>query len=76
MQKKMLDGMGLAIAAICFALIMPIVTYICGGIGLAKANAHIQAEPDTPTTARTICITALIITSALLFLSVVGASRY
>ena len=70
MQKKELDGMGLAIAAICFAIIMPIVTYICGGIGLAKANAQIKAEPDTPTTVRTMCITAMIITSALLFLSI------
>ena len=71
MQNKKLKGMGLAITAICFSFIMPIVTYICGGIGLSKANRQIKEEPDTPTKVKTMCISSMIITTVLLIIAVI-----
>lgn len=38
MEKKELDGFMLGVWAMVFAFIMPLITYICGGIGLAKAR--------------------------------------
>lgn len=71
MDNKKLDGFALSIVAIVFAFLMPIVCYICGGIGLHKANEQIRQDPTTPTTARTICITAMWITTGLLVLTVI-----
>jgi len=57
-----------------FAFIMPIVTYICGGIGIKKANAQIKRDPETPRYVKNLCITAIITTSVLvLFFAIIGA---
>lgn len=75
MNEKKLEGMTLGIFALVFAFFMPIVTYICGGIGLSKANEQIRQDPNTPTTARTLCKLSMIITTILLVLTVIIKSR-
>lgn len=71
MEKRELDGMTLGIWAIVFAFIIPLVTYICGGIGFSKANKQIKDDPLTPTTAKKLNGTAMIITTVLVILTVV-----
>ena len=68
-DNKELSGLTLGIVALIFAFIMPIVTFICGGIGLSKANEQIRKNPATPTTAKTLCILSMIITTVLIFIA-------
>lgn len=67
-NEQNIEGLTLGIVAMVFAFLMPIVTYICGGIGLSKANAQIKQFPNTPTTAKTLCILSMIITTILVIL--------
>lgn len=72
MKSKELEGMTLGIWAMVFAFIIPLVTYICGGIGLSKANKQIRNDKATPTSAKTLNKTAMIVTTVLLVIAVIG----
>ena len=68
-KQKKLEGMTLAIFALIFAFLMPLITYICGGIGLHKAKIQIAQDNKTPTTVKTMCIFSMILTTVLLVLT-------
>ena len=68
-KTKKLEGMTLAIFALIFAFLIPLITYICGGIGLHKANIQIAQDNKTPTTVKTMCISSMILTTVLLILT-------
>ena len=68
MEKNKLDGLLLGIWAMVFAFIMPLITYILGGIGLSKANSQIKSDKSTPKTAKFLNSAAMIITTMLLFI--------
>ncbi|MBQ8844748.1 MAG: hypothetical protein IJ008_01880 [Clostridia bacterium] len=69
-RQKKLEGMTLAVFALIFAFLVPLITYICGGIGLHKANIQIAKDNKTPTTVKTMCISSMILTTVLLVLTV------
>ena len=67
--KKNLEGMTLAIFALIFSFLIPIVAYICGGIGLHKANMQIKSDSTTPVTVKTICIISMIMATIVVIVS-------
>lgn len=55
-----LEGLTQAIIGLIFAFIIPLVTFICSGVGLSKAKQQIEVNNGVPKTAYVLNIVAMV----------------